>query len=245
MEMEALLFLILIVGLSAFIQGLTGFGVGIPMMFFLPYVFSYQMSVVFTVICAIVISCVLLLKIRKYVEIKKFLPVVVPVVIVQIISTYFLFVLNDDMLNIGLVVILLLFAALFTLSDRGWQIKASIPNNILAGSVTGVCNMLGLSGPPLGYYYHSIFEDNICYLANLQATLLVTLTILMVQHIIQGNITLLTLEYSAIASVVCVIVLFPAMKVFNKLDRSKLTKIIIIFLIVTAIMKIAELYLLG
>ncbi|SFH41658.1 hypothetical protein SAMN05660649_05129 [Desulfotomaculum arcticum] len=245
MEMEALLFLILIVGLSAFVQGLTGFGVGIPMMLFLPYMFSYQTAVAITVICAIVMSCVLLFKTRENVEIKEILPVVIPVLIMQIISTYFLFVLNNDVLTIVLVIILLLFAGLFIVSDRRWQIKASVPNSILAGCVTGVCNMLGMSGPPLGYYYHSIFENNIRYLANLQATLLITLTILLVQHIIEGNITLVTFEYSAIASVVCVIVLLPALKVFKKLDRSKLTQIIIVFLIVMAIMKLAEFYLLG
>ena len=242
MEMESLLFLILVVGLSAFIQGLTGFGVGIPMMLFLPYMFSYQTAVAITVICAIVMSCVLLFKIRENVKIKKILPVVIPVVIMQIISTYFLFVLNDYVLTIALVIVLLLFAVLFIVSDRRWQIKASIPNSILAGCATGVCNMLGIGGPPLGYYYHSIFEDNIRYLANLQATLLISCATLLVQHIIEGNITRVTFEYSAIASVVCVIVLFPAMKVFKKLDRSKLTKIIIVFLIVMAIMKLAEFY---
>ncbi|ACV63349.1 protein of unknown function DUF81 [Desulfofarcimen acetoxidans DSM 771] len=245
MEMEALLFLILIVGLSAFVQGLTGFGIGIPMMLFLPFVFSYQTSVAVTVICAIVISCVLLFKTRENVEIKKILPVTIPVVIMQIISTYFLFVLSDDFLTIALVIILLLFAGLFIVSDRGWQIKASVPNSILAGCATGVCNMLGIGGPPLGYYYHSIFEENIHYLANLQATLLISCATLLIQHIIEGNITLETFEYSAIASVVCVIVLLPAMKVFKKLDRSKLTKIIIVFLIVMAIIKLVEFYLLG
>ena len=244
MEMEALLFLILIVGLSAFVQGLTGFGVGIFMMLFLPYMFSYQTAVAITVICAIVMSCVLLFKTRENVEIKKILPVVIPVIIMQIISTYFLFVLNDDVLKIVLVIILLLFAGLFILSDRRWQIKASVPNSILAGCVTGVCNMLGIGGPPLGYYYHSIFEDNIRYLANLQATLLISCGMLLIQHIIEGNITLVTFEYSAIASVVCVIFLLPALKVFKKLDRSKLTKIIIIFLIVMAIIKLADSFLL-
>lgn len=64
-------------------------------------------------------------------------------------------------------------------------------------------------------------------------------------HLIQGNITLETFGYSAIASAVCVIVLFPAMKVFKQLDRSKLTKIIIVFPIMMAIIKLAEFYLLG
>jgi hypothetical protein len=109
--------------------------------------------------------------------------------------------------------------------------------------INGVCNMLGVSGPPLGYYYHSIFKDNIRYLANLQATLLITLIILLIQHIIQGSMTLVTFAYSAIASVVCVAFLLPALKIFKKLDRSRLTRIIIVFLIVMAILKFAEYYL--
>lgn len=245
MELETLVFLILIVGLSAFVQGLTGFGIGIPMMLFLPYVFGYQTSVAITVICAIVMSGMILLKTWEKVEIKKILPVVIPVVVMEMISTHFLFVLNDQVLTIVIAVMLLLFAGLFFLSQRRWQIKASAPNSILAGSVTGLCNMLGMSGPPLGYYYHSIFEDNIRYLANLQATLVITLAVLLVQHIIKGNITPVTLGYSAIASAVCVIVLFPALKVFKKLDRSKLTTIIIAFLILMPIIKLVGFYWLG
>jgi uncharacterized membrane protein YfcA len=243
MEMWPLLYLILIVCLAAFIQGLTGFGVGIYTILFLPYVFSYQASVAITAFCAIVMSCVLLFDTREHVEIKNILPVVIPIVIMQMISTYFLFVLDDATLTIILVFILLFFAGLFYISEKGWQIKASLPNSILAGCVTGVCNMLGVSGPPLGYYYHSIFKDNIRYLANLQATLLITLIILLIQHIIQGSMTLVTFAYSAIASVVCVAFLLPALKIFKKLDRSRLTRIIIVFLIVMTILKFAEYYL--
>ena len=134
------------------------------------------------------------------------------------------------------------FAGLFYISEKGWQISFS-PNSILAGCVTGVCNMLGVSGPPLGYYYHSIFKDNIRYLANLQATLLITLTVLLVQHIIQGSMTLEVFIYSAIASVVCVVFLLGALRIFKKLDRNRLTKIIIVFLIVMAFLKFAEYYL--
>mgnify|MGYP001462759113 CR=1 FL=1 len=75
MEMGALLFLIFIVCFAAFVQGLTGFGVGIFMILFLPYMFSYQTSVAITVICAIVMSCVLLFNTRENVEIKKILQI--------------------------------------------------------------------------------------------------------------------------------------------------------------------------
>jgi len=56
----------------------------------------------------------------------------------------------------------------------------------------------------------------------------------------------MTLEvfiYSAIASVVCVVFLLGALRIFKKLDRNRLTKIIIVFLIVMAFLKFAEYYL--
>ena len=239
MEIGTLLFLIIIVCLGAFVHGITGFGVGIFLMLFLPYVFSYQMSVGIVTICAVVMSSVLLFNTRKNVEMKKILPVLIPTAIIQIISTYFLFALDDSALTIILVIILLLFAGLFVLSDIRWQIKASVPNGILAGCITGACNILGIGGPPIGYYYHSIFKDNISYLANTQVTILTMCALLLIQHIIKGNITLVTLEYSIISSIVCIAVLLPTLKAFKKLDRSKLTKIIILFLIVMAIIKLA------
>lgn len=87
-----------------------GFGVGIFLMLFLPYVFSYQTSVGIVAICAIVMSSVLLYNTRKNVEIKKILPVIIPLAIIQIISTYFLFELDDHALTLILVFILFLFA---------------------------------------------------------------------------------------------------------------------------------------
>lgn len=214
-----------------------GFGVGIFLMLFLPYVFSYQTSVGIVAICAVVMSSVLLFNTRKNVEIKKILPVIIPLVIIQIISTYFLFELDDHALTLILVFILLLFAGLFILSDMRWHVKASVPNSILFGCITGACQILGIGGPPIGYYYHSIFKDNISYLANTQVTILIMCGLLLMQHIIKGNITLVTLEYSVISSVVFMVVLLPTLKAFKKLDRSKLTKIIIVFLIVMAAIK--------
>jgi uncharacterized membrane protein YfcA len=117
MEIGTLLFLVFIVCLGAFVHGITGFGVGIFLMLFLPYVFSYQMSVGIVTICAVVMSSVLLFNTRKNVEIKKILPVLIPTAIIQIISTYFLFALNDNALTIILVITLLPF---FTLTpSRG------------------------------------------------------------------------------------------------------------------------------
>lgn len=89
--------------------------------------------------------------------------------------------------------------------------------------------MLGVSGPPLGYYYHSIFKDNIRYLANLQATLLITLTVLLVQHIIQGSMTLEVFIYSAIASVVCVVFLLGALRIFKSWIETGLQKSLLFF----------------
>ena len=89
MEMGTLLFLIIIVCLGAFVHGTTGFGVGIFLMLFLPYVFSYQMSVGIVTICAVVMSSVLLFNTLKNVEIKKVLPVLIPTAIIHLSAPIF------------------------------------------------------------------------------------------------------------------------------------------------------------
>lgn len=235
MEGNTLLLLVLIVGVSSFVHGLTGFGIGIVLMFFLPMVLGYQTSVIVCLACVLVMGCVLLVPLWKRVNWQKTVPIMVPVLIIQFAFTKFLFHLHDNYLKIILGVIMLFFAVLFILSGRNLQIRASKINGVVCGIAAGVCNTLGVGGPPLSYYCHSVFDNNLDYLANLQVCLLLSCGFLLLQHFLSGNVTAPIMADCAVASVVCIVVLFPTMRLFRSLDRGGLTKIITVFLAVMGI----------
>ncbi len=180
-------------------------------------------------------SCVLMIQIHQRIDFKTILPMMITTMIVQYFSTGYLFHFTDHSLKIILGIIMIFFAAMFAFPHKHWPEKIPTVFHILAGGITGICGSLGVGGPPLGYYCHSIFSENTSYMMNLQFCLLVTSGFLFVQHFAEGAITGTMLLYCAIASIICIMVLMPTMKLFRKLNRERLTKIIILFLITMGI----------
>ncbi|MDO4541941.1 MAG: sulfite exporter TauE/SafE family protein [Bacillota bacterium] len=236
--MSTVVSLIVIVTISSFIQGLTGFGLGIFLMCFLPMVLGYQSSVVICLACGVILGIIMLFKFRHYIELKKILPFLIVGLVVQFFGTNFLFTLSDGVLKVILGVVMLLFAVLFFLAERNLHIKATPGNTVLSGCVAGFCGSLGVGGPPVGYFCHSLFQDNLSYMANIQVCLIVGSGCLLIQHFLTGGINTAIVYDCAIASIVCIGVLFPTMKLFSKLNRSGLTKLISSFLLVMGVVNI-------
>ena len=119
-----ILFISTIAGL---LQGLTGFGAGIILMLYLPYLYPViQCSGIIGIIC-LFLSLIMALQYRKFIELKK---VLIPLSIYILISTITIVIgpsLNSSYLKKGLSLffILLSFYFLF-IKKKNTQIKMSI-----------------------------------------------------------------------------------------------------------------------
>ncbi len=235
MSTALILLMILIVCAASFIQGITGFGAGIFMMCFLPLFLGYKVSVS---ICSVIylIQLPLLLSYSwKDTEWKKTLPVIIPFCVCAILSMQIMFQLNEMILNWIFCGILLFFAVLFLVSERKWRPQPGIFNSILWGSAAGTCNILGICGPPLVFYFHSIFPDNKKYFCNLQIALSAATIIMLVQNGIHGNFSAEITLYSVIAGLLSLLCLRVGIRIFSKISRHLLTALIVTFLILMAI----------
>ena len=129
-----ILFISTIAGL---LQGLTGFGAGIILMLYLPYLYPViQCSGIIGIIC-LFLSLIMALQYRKFIELKK---VLIPVSVYILISSYL-------KKGLSLFFILLSFYFLF-IKKKNTQIKMSIFISLFCILISSICDgLFGIGGP--------------------------------------------------------------------------------------------------
>lgn len=239
LNVGGILSFLLIIFVAAFIHGVTGFGFGIILMCFLPNLLGYQMSVGISALLSLLISLGIMIGIKGKLDIRKIFITTMFFIIFQIIGTNLLFSVVNNVLRMSLGITLIFFALLFIYMEYGrHNIKFSNMNSAIIGGISGITGgMLGIGGPPVVFYYNSIFEDKNDYNINMQVTFTIVNMILIGQHIYRGNITATTLEFSALALIVLFLSTWIGLKAFKRISKSLLTKITIGFLFVVGIMK--------
>lgn len=161
-------------------------------------------------------------------------------ILFQIIGTNLPFSFSNYILKMSLGVTLVLFSVLFAVKEYSkWTIKSTNINSIIIGGFSGIIGgMLGIGGPPIVFYYHSVFEDKNDYNINTQATFAIVSLVMLGLHIYHGNINATTFKYSGLALIVLFISTLFGLRVFEKISKVLLTKIIIVFLFIAGFLKL-------
>lgn len=167
-----ILFISTIAGL---LQGLTGFGAGIILMLYLPYLYPViQCSGIIGIIC-LFLSLIMTLQYRKFIELKK---VLIPLSIYILISTITIVIgpsLNSSYLKKGLSLffILLSFYFLF-IKKKNTQIKMSIFISLFCILISSICDgLFGIGGPLMVIYFKNKTDNQNEYLGCIQLFFLV------------------------------------------------------------------------
>ncbi len=239
-NMQNMLLFLLIVFVAAFVQGVTGFGFGIILMCFAPSLLGYQMSVGISVLLSLILSLGIIVGLKGKLNMKKIFITTIFFIIFQVGGTNLLFSLSDDTLKTSLGITLIFFAILFIVTEYGkYKVKSNRVNDAIIGGISGIAGgMLGIGGPPVVFYYQSVFEDKNDYNVNMQATFTIVNIILLMLHIHRGNITTIILEYSIVALFTLFISMWIGLKIFKKISKKLLVKIIIVFFMVAGIIKL-------
>ncbi|WP_459481017.1 sulfite exporter TauE/SafE family protein [Clostridium saccharoperbutylacetonicum] len=235
-----ILFFLATVFIAGFIQGITGFGFGIILMCFIPNLLGYKMSVGVSTVLSLIISLGIIIGLKGRLDLKRISITTMFFIVFQSVGISLLFSFSNEILKISLGITLIFFAILFISTEYGkYKLKSNKVNSAIVGGMSGLAGgMLGIGGPPVVFYYHSIFEDKNDYNKNMQVTFVIVNIILLVLHIRRGNITIETLEYSSLALIVLFISTWIGLKVFKRISKSLLTKITIVFLLIAGIMKL-------
>ena len=242
MEIElTVALLIVLIGIGAsFVQRVSGFGMGIFAMLFLPYVLP-------TPVAAATISCLFscgtstynAVKYRKDTPYKTVLPVVIAALVVIPVAVYFASSVPERIFQILLGSILILLSIYFLLFDNKIKFKPTAFKGVLCGALGGALNgLFSTGGPPVVLYMTHATNENKKYFAGVQFYFCVTNIYATVMRAINGLVSWTLLVYALIGMLGCMVGDFIGAKVFNSLDGKKLKIIIYVAMIISGIFMI-------
>lgn len=170
--MTILLFVFVLAVIASFIQRVSGFGFGIFVMMFFPFLLpSYGESVMLSGLLSGTTALLIVVRNWKYVRWSKMWLVVLFNVFVSFLVTQYMVSLGNDTLKACLGVVLILIALYFLFGEgKLGKLFSSRPAQMTIGSISGLMGgMFAMPGPPVVLYCISIFNNKYEYLTTLQA----------------------------------------------------------------------------
>lgn len=235
------LLIIVLVGLGAsFVQRVSGFGLGIFAMLFLPY-FMPSPAVAATISC--LFSCGTstynAVRYRKDVPYKTVMPMLISAMVVIPIAVYFSASVPDKIFKILLGSVLILLSCYFLFFNGKINIKPTPTNGAIAGVLGGTLNgLFSTGGPPVVLYLTGATNDKKAYFAGIQFYFCITNIFATAMRAFNGLVTLEILLYSLIGMVGCMIGDFIGKIVFNKLNGETLKKVIYVAMVISGVLMI-------
>ena len=232
------LYLILVGFGAAFVQRVSGFGLGIFAMMFLPH-FLPSHTAAATISC--LFSCCTTtynsIKYRKNIAYKTAIPMLAAALVSIPIAVYFAAKVEADIFEILLGSVLIILSVYFLFFNKKIKIKPTPVNGIIAGTLGGALNgLFSTGGPPAVLYLTNAAPDNVTYFATIQFYFCLTNIYATANRAINGLVTADLLLCAAVGIVGCLAGDFLGRKVFDKLDAKKLKYIIYIGMIISGIL---------
>lgn len=238
--MESLNFLfVILVGIgAAFVQRVSGFGLGIFAMMFLPH-FMPSHTAAATISC--LFSCCITtyntLKYRKNIAFKTALPMLIAAMISIPIAVYFAAKVSAKIFEILLGSVLVLLSLYFLFFNKKIKIKPTPVNGVIAGTLGGALNgLFSTGGPPAVLYLTNATPDNITYFATIQFYFCLTNIYATANRAISGLVTWELLLYAAVGFLGCLTGDTIGKLIFDKLDAKKLKTVIYIAMIISGVL---------
>lgn len=227
-----ILFGVLIILLSGFIQGLTAFGFALVSMPLLSLFIPVQQVVPIIVILSLATNIGIWYDTRKSIDLKRYWLLILASLLAAPIGTKLILVLNPHMLKI-MVGILILFFAISLLKGLTWKIKRERLSFVLVGFLCGVLNgSISISGPPVALFLTNQETDKQRFKANLNMFALILNVVTIFLFIQSGLINQDVISYISWmlpATVIGVLFGILAVRKLNEQVFKKLTLYLIIF----------------
>ena len=229
------LYLILVGFGAAFVQRVSGFGLGIFAMMFLPH-FLPSHTAAATISC--LFSCYTTtsnsIRYRKNVAYRTAIPMLVAALISIPIAVYFAAKVEARLFEILLGSVLIILSVYFLFFNKKIKIKPTPVNGIIAGTLGGALNgLFSTGGPPAVLYLTNATQDNLTYFATIQFYFCLTNIYATANRAINGLVTADLLLYAAVGIVGCLAGDLLGKRVFDKLDAKKLKYIIYFGMIIS------------
>lgn len=233
---EIVLVLVIILFASA-IQGFSGFGYGLVMMSFLPFLISITDATVLSSISVIFICLYMIIRNRTSVNFGLVaLPLLGNLLFIPL-GVFLLNFLDEKLLKISLGILLILISG-FHFLQRNREIRLNVTSRIgfLAGMLSGVLGgMLAIGGPPVVLYFAHVARDKYEYKAALDVVFLATSVYRIIWLLIFGNLTVSKLHLVIGAVIVGLTGTVIGFSWMIKAERKIITEAIYAFMILAGL----------
>jgi len=240
LELLQIIALILVGACAAFIQRVSGFGMGIFAMLFLPYLFSDA------VIAAAVVgawSCFTCscntIKYRRHIKPKLIFPMAGAALITIPLAILGASMVPKQTMMLLLGIVLILLSLYFLLFSKRIHLKASVGTGLMVGALGGTLSgLFSTGGPPAVLYLSSVVEEKDTYFANIQFYFAITNLYAFFVRILNGILTGTVLVYTLIGLAGALLGDCLGVLVFRKLNANRIKQIIYFGMIISGILMI-------
>ena len=225
---------------GGFVQRVSGFGLGIFVMLFLPYLTpEIAIAVTISTLLSCGTSTYNAVKYIKKVNFKLILPVLISAMAVLPVAIHFSAVMPKRVFEYILGAVLIVLSIYFLFFNEKIKMKKSVKNGIISGALGGALNGLcSTGGPPVVLYLSQVSNDNTEYFAGIQFYFAVANIFAIILRAINGLVTLEVIIMAVLGFIGCMIGDCLGNLVFDRLDGKKLKQIIYIAMIVSGILMI-------
>lgn len=221
--------LLVIIGLGAgFVQRVSGFGLAIFAMLFLPHFLpSHTAAAAIATIFSFVTSTFNTVRYRKQIALKTALPMLAAALVSIPIAVRFSTMVSGEIFTVLLGAVLILLSVYFMVFSSRISIRPTLVNGILAGSFSGVLGgLFSTSGPPAVLYLSSATGDTVTYFATIQFFFCLTNLHATIMRVADGIVNAEILLYAAVGVVGCLAGDAVGKLVFDKLHAAALRYVI-------------------
>ena len=209
-----ILLIALFAALSSFVQRVTGFGFGIIMMIMLPYIMpTYGEATALSGILAACMAIVPAVRQRRYVRLKKLLPILLTFVVLSFFSVRVLTVVDGH--------------------------SPTLPVQVSLGALSGVLGgMFAMQGPPAAVYFMASSDSKDEYIAATQWYFVTGNLMMTIFRWHSGFVTHTVLESALMALPAVALGLWVGAKVYSRLHNDHVRKIVYLFLAVAGVLSV-------
>lgn len=229
---------LILIGMGAgFVQRVSGFGLGIFAMVFLPHFLpTHTAAAAISSLFACINTTYNAARYRKNVAYKTALPMICAALILIPVAVHFSAVVSGNIFKLLLGAVLIVLSFYFVFFNKNIKMKPTLTNGILAGGLGGILGgLFSTGGPPAVLYLSSATADNITYFATIQFYFCFTNLYATTMRFVNGIINKDILILATVGMVGCMAGDFVGKMVFDKLDSEKLKYVIYIGMLISGI----------
>lgn len=237
-----MIYFIAIIFISAFVQGMTGFGFSLVAMPFLTMFLPLQIIVPILVICSLVLNIIIFMRIKGGLHIKRIVIMFVVGMLSTPIGVYLLTVVDEVLLK-GAVGVLIVITSIILMKGIHLEFSNKRLTYAVTGFLSGVLNgSVSLSGPPVVLMLVNEGEEKNDFKKNISGYFLALNIITIPSLMIGGLVVTEVVNYSFAGILTLIAGALLGIKIGERIDSDSFKRIVLFMIMAMGLMTLMSVF---